>query len=80
MTVHFKIGDEVALSRPFLRSTQDYHRGLHRGTITGFDYLGQDCVLATIRWRACVDCWVSHTGKVNVKNLVLKSKIHLEAV
>ncbi len=78
--ISFKLGDEVAYKRDFLRSIQDYHRGLHRGRITGFNYLGKDCVLATILWSSCSDCWGSHTSKVNVKNLVRKDRIHLELV
>ena len=71
----FKVGDVVKYSREFLRNTgqQTGDAPFATGTITGLQTLGSGLTLATIDWGN-----PELPDKVNVNNLILKSKIHLE--
>jgi hypothetical protein len=73
------IGDKVKYSRAFLRSTGMLtgEAPFGKGTITALDSYGsKDFTIATIQWDGGFDL----PGRVNVKNLILVSKIHLEVV
>ena len=69
----FSKGDAVMFSRKFLQNTCQYmgEKPFLVGIIQDLEDLG-GCVLASINWGN------GTTGKVNVKNLVLKNRLHLE--
>lgn len=71
----FEVGDEVALSRKFLKSIFDnsHDSGSARGIIKELKPLGS-ITLAVIDWKK--GKWVG--DKVNVANLVLKNKVQFE--
>jgi hypothetical protein len=65
MNSHLKIGDRVAYSADFLRSTGMYtgeEPGM-RGTVKGFEDISHGFVLALVDWTG------HGTRKVNVRNL-----------
>lgn len=72
------VGDRVKYSRAFLRSIGAISGAMPfaKGTITALDSFGGSFDLVSITWDGGEDL----PGRVNVKNLVLVSRIHLEAV
>ncbi len=69
----FSTGDTVMFSRNFLKSTSQHtgEKPFLVGNVQTIEDLG-GCVLAFIKWSN------GTSGKVNIKNLVLKNKLHLE--
>lgn len=71
-----KIGDRVKYARHFLRDVGLYTGPLPHatGTITALDDLSPGCTLARVDWdtEGC-------PNRTNAKNLVLASRVHLEA-
>ena len=71
------VGDKVKYSRKFLQSIGDYTSLGHlTGVVIKLEKVsGGEITLAEIKWNDG-----EAPSKVNVKNLVLKSKLHLEPV
>jgi len=77
MKQKIKVGDVVMYSREFLKSSGQItgNVGFDVGIVKGIKSYGGSFVLAVIKWKlgAC-------PTRVNVFNLVLKNRIHLESV
>lgn len=71
-----KTGDIVVFSRAFLRSTGQFTgwSPFAKGRVVALETLSHGFVLASIQW----DC--GHASRVNVGNLILANRRHLESV
>ena len=71
-----KVGSRVCFSRTFLRNTGQFTGRVPFavGSVEALEDLGGDLVIAFIRWDDGVE------GRVNVKNLILSGRKHLEPV
>lgn len=71
-----KVGSRVCFSRAFLRNTGQFTGPVPflTGSVVSLENLGGDLVIAFIRWNDDV------YGRVNVKNLILADRKHLEPV
>ena len=76
MKIKINVGDIVKYSRKFLQSTAQLTGDVpfDVGVVTKIDNYGGDFILATIVWK------LDSPRRVNVGNLVLKSRVHLEPV
>jgi hypothetical protein len=69
-----KVGDKVKYARGWLQSTGSYTElGHWKGDVKEVKSLGRDIQIATVQWDNGEE-----PMKVNTKNLVLLSKVHLE--
>jgi hypothetical protein len=69
------IGDTVVYSSKFLRDTQAHCLGHLTGTVRRIENFGTKVnpfILVTVLWND------GEERRVNIKNLVLRSKLHLE--
>lgn len=66
-TAPIKVGDKVAFSAAWLRSTCQHSGDIPhaRGTVTALKVLGDDCTIATVDWGGNEEI----PTKVHVKNL-----------
>ena len=71
-----KPGDRVCFSRAFLRNIGEFSGWMPFavGSVEALEDLGGDLLIAFIRWDDGVE------GRVNVKNLILSDRKHLEPV
>jgi hypothetical protein len=76
MQTTFKLGDKVAYSVKFLKSTGTYTGDLPRarGTITNIHMLGGDTQLCTVDWEN-----PNIPDKVIGPNLILKDRIGIDS-
>jgi hypothetical protein len=71
--MEIKVNDIVMYKSAFLKSTGMYGNiGQLEGKVLKLQNLGNDMILATVEWQDGYFC------NVNLKNLVLKSRLHLE--
>lgn len=71
----FKVGDIVAFSSKWLKSTQAHHLGRHRGEVLEVESMGRGVpLLVLVRWADGSETRVLHV------NLVAVNRMHLEAI
>lgn len=68
------VGDTVMFSRDFLRNTGHFTgpKPFAVGCVESIEDFGGGFIIATVKWNG------EQPSKVNIKNLVLKNKLHLE--
>lgn len=71
----FNVGDTVAFSSKWLKSTQAHHLGRHRGEVLEVESVGRGVpLLVLVRWSDGSETSVLHG------NLVAVDRMHLESI